>query len=92
MTEILTPAQIKIASLASTGITHKMLLDSHEAMREQLAAAQADVRALAYSISTWHYLHRYEKPNSAMQRGREALARPGVKRVMEEQDATASGH
>jgi len=73
------------------------LIENHEALREQLAEAQADVRALGeLTISLQRNLPilqrdigHYSMAIQALTLGcEEVLARPGVKRVMEKQDDT----
>ena len=79
--------------------------DSHEALREQLDEAQDDMRVLTKTLETLaEHHHAYAKirqhhPQEFSQcyfqscyEPRAVLARPGVKRVMEEQDAKPSRH
>ena len=89
MSEILTAEQVENTKLTlpltpwshSNRVTLSQLCASHEALREQLAEAQADVWALAallpdLDIACSHCKNRID----------EALARPGVQRIMEEQE------
>lgn len=84
MTEILTQEQvthIRAHPWFETEI--RDLCDSHRTLVEQLAEAQADVRALANAIQS--HLKTYGLDTLSAQAIMSALARPGVKRVMEEQ-------
>ena len=82
MSEILTAENIATLLLE--------VVDSHKDLREKLAEARADVRALAGAAMLfleWCQYGAAWKELAAIDKAQEALARPGVQRIMEEQDA-----
>jgi len=102
---ILTPKQVekfrRWADIGSIALGYNLrralirTLDSHEALREQLAKAQADVRALTEAVAQPEHSHSHFLDDGhegcvfcrGWQMRKAVLARPGVGRLMEEQDA-----
>lgn len=99
MDKILTPEEIQwykehyLDWPYAASLEGKALLGSHEVLREQLTEARADIQVLATALG-WHVGPKGHHPLCSALRGLdcspicqqaiESLARPGVKRVMEE--------
>ena len=92
MAEILTPEQVaciqKQWAEVASGCPWDELLASHEALRVALKAAQYDVRALAEAARLFIEWYRHGadwKELAAVDKAEDALARPGVQQILEEQ-------